>query len=142
MANTVSRGRQISSQIKKWRLEKNAKPEESLFMVQRRNYRRLNEPGKPDLKFRVRGQEHSAEDLARWETRSVTHQQDQGKNAEKWGEITAALRRDPSQPPGRFLALWSFYRILCLRVPKQQPRLVFPITQAVPLALQQPQIQT
>jgi len=71
-------------------------------MVQKQKYRRLNEPGKSDLKFRVRGKEHSAEDLARWEARSVTHQQDQGKNAKKWEEITTALRRDPSQPPGRF----------------------------------------
>src|SRR5438876_377624 len=68
LADPENRGRQISLQIKKWGLEKNTKPEESLFMAQRQKYRRVNEPGKHDLKFRVRGKEHPAEDLARWES--------------------------------------------------------------------------
>ncbi|KAK1751482.1 hypothetical protein QBC47DRAFT_406185 [Echria macrotheca] len=93
-------GRQISLQIKKWGLEKNTKPDESLFMAQRQKYRRLNEPGKRDLRFRVRGKEHPAEDLARWETRLATNQDlAQGKNAPKWEEMRTILQRNPSEPP-------------------------------------------
>lgn len=78
-------------------------------MVQRQKYRKKNEPGKPDLKFRVRGKEHAAEDLVRWEARLATQHRAPGKSAEKWETITAALQRNLSQPPGKFLRIgvWS-----------------------------------
>lgn len=61
--------RQFLSRIKKWDLDKNTKPRESLFMVRKQQYRRTYEPEKPDYQFRVRGKMHPSEKCRRWEAR-------------------------------------------------------------------------
>jgi len=52
---TNIRIRQYENRISKWGLEKKVKTFEMVFIARRQRYRRLNEPGKRKLKFKVRG---------------------------------------------------------------------------------------
>ncbi|KAH6882639.1 Clr5 domain-containing protein [Alternaria rosae] len=58
--------RQYRSRLSQWKLDKNIKPEEMKAIIRHRQRRGLVETDKPDLKFRVRGQEVEPQKIERW----------------------------------------------------------------------------
>ncbi|KAK0743785.1 hypothetical protein B0T18DRAFT_415896 [Schizothecium vesticola] len=66
--------RQILSRIQKWKLDKNVKKAEYLFMSRKLKHRRTHEPEKPDYVFRVRGTVQPVEKYERWERRMDANQ--------------------------------------------------------------------
>ncbi|KAH7088838.1 hypothetical protein FB567DRAFT_319314 [Paraphoma chrysanthemicola] len=69
IALTMHRIRQYRSRITKWKLDKNIKPAEMKCIVKKRQQRKLLEPNKPDLMFRVRGNPVEPAKVQRWMNR-------------------------------------------------------------------------
>jgi hypothetical protein len=64
--NHAHRIRQYRFQLTKWKLDKNIKSDEMKAIVRHRQQRRLIETSKPELNFRVRGQDVKPEKIERW----------------------------------------------------------------------------